>query len=296
MSDTQVVELLKDVQFYTALDPYYYIVDNRPLGDLDHNIRLVAAASDASAGSSNRASLSAATAAYAHIGFGEVVQGDPVRQGRGMFSSGYELFGLAIRFTHGYLIRPEDQGGSPAYIEPKMAIHDAVTSLTPQVGRGATVQVSFRDSTINDRVPSSGSDIQVAVISLKQGTSPGAFPQPDPNNVAIMHIDIPPGAVQLTDDYLTPVNFRTIAQSSDILKTSKVSYSSHLVNLSAGTRNINLSGTGLDTNRMSAVEVFVQGVNQFDWAYNSTADQIVLAAPLVQAAEVRLRQTNLEFI
>ena len=296
MADTQVLDELKDVQFYTALDPYYYIVDNRPLNDLDYNIRLVAAASDASAGSADRAALGTATAAYAHLGFGEVVSGDPNRQGQGMFSSDYELFGFAIRFTHGYLVRPVDQGGSPSYIEPRVAIHDAVTSLVPQSGRGATVQVTYRDSTVGDRIPSGDSKVQVAVITLKQGTAPGVFPLPDANNIAIMHIDIPAGASQLEPSHLTPLNFKTISQTSNIVGSSKISYTSHIVNVGAGIRNINLSGSDIDTDRISAIEVFVQGVNQFDWTYNSGTNQVTLSSPLTEAAEVRVRQTNLEFI
>lgn len=296
MADTQVLDALKDVQFYTALDPYYYIVDNRPLNDLDHNIRLVAAASDASAGSADRAALGTATSAYAALGFGEVVAGDPTRQGQGMFSSDYEIFGSAIRFTHGYLVRPVDQGGSPAYIEPRVAIHDEVTSLVPQAGRGATVQVTYRDSTVNDRVPSRDSNIQVAVVTLKQGTGPGVFPLPDANNIAVMHIDVPPGAAQLDPSHLIPLNYRTIGQTSNILGKSSISYTSHIVNVGAGIRNVNLAGSDIDTARISAIEVFVQGVNQFDWTYNSGTNQVTLSAPLTEAAEVRIRQTNLEFI
>lgn len=287
---------LADVRFYGPLDPYYYTVDNRPLTDLDNNIRLLASATDASAGSAERAALGVATAAYSQLGYGKIVGGDPIRQGQGMFSSNYELFGSTLQITHGYLVHPVDRGGIPSYVEPVVAIHDAVTSITPQVGRGGTVQVTYRDSTNSDRVPSGQSPVQVAVVTFKQGTGPGIFPIPDANNIAIMHIDVPPGATQLEEQYITKINMKTVAETSDLIGRSKITYTSHVLTMSSGATTINLSSTPIDNTRIDSVEVFVQGVNQFDWTYNSGSNQIVLAAPLSESAEVRVRQSNLELI
>lgn len=296
MAQTNVVSELVDVQFYTALDPYYYTVDNRPLNDLDENIRKVAAASDASAGSADRAALATATSAYASLGYGTLVGGDPIRQAQGMFSSNYELSGFEIRFTHGYLVRPVDRGGSPAYIEPRIAIHDAITPLVVQAGRGGTVQVTYRDATASDRIPSANSSVQVAVISFKQGTGPGIYPLPDANNIAIMQINVPSGASSLTESHLTKINMKTIKQTSNFVGTSSISYASYITTVAAGNRNVSLAGSSLDTSRIGAMDVFVQGVNQFNWTYNSSTNQIVLQDALTESAEVRVRQANIQYI
>lgn len=296
MAQITVVEDLVDVQFYTALDPYYYIVDNRPLVDLDNNIRLVAAASDASAGSADRAALSGATAAYATLGYGQTVAGDPVFQSQGMFSSNYELSGFEIRFTHGYLVHPVDQGGSPAYVEPKVAIHDAITPIVVQVGRGGTVQARFRASTASDRVPSADSSIEVCEVAFKQGSSQGDFPLPDAGWISIMHIDVPTGSPTLDEAHLTKTNMKTIDETSNLIGTTKISYTSYRTSLGSGLSNISLAGSDIDVTRTSAMEVFVQGINQFDWTYNAVTNQITLADPLTEAADIRVRQANLELI
>lgn len=294
MSDIRVLDELDPVEYYTALDPYYYIVDNRPLKNLDDNIRKVAAASDASSGSASRAALSGATVAYANIGYGPTVAADPIRQSQGMFSSNYELSGFEVRFTHGYMVRPEDRGGSPAYIEPIMAVHDAITAMVVQVGRGGTVQATYRASVESDRIGSGNSPVEVCELSFKQGTSQGDFPLPDANNIAVMHIDVPTGATTLLESHLVPVNFKSVRSTSAPIATSKISYGSHVVTLGSGLQNVSLSGSSIDATRMSAVEVFVQGVNQFGWTYNSLTNQITLEAPLLEAADVRVRQANLE--
>lgn len=296
MALAKVVQDLVDVQFYTAKDPYYYTIDNRPLQDLDTNIRKVAGASDASSGSAERAALAAATLAYSQLGYGKLVPSDPVFQGQGMFSADYDTFGLDLRINHGFLIHPTNRGGSPAYSEPTMAVHDAVTLVRPQVGRGGTVQVKYRASTDTDRVASGASPIEVAEVTFKQGTGPGIFPLPDANSVAIMHIDVPVGATQLEDSYITHLNFKSVKETSDVLGTSQIVYASYVTSILAGTRTINLSGSDIDSTRMGSVEVFVQGVNQFNWTFNSSSNQIRLQDPVVENAEVRVRQANLELV
>lgn len=290
------VDDLVDVQFYTSEDPYYYTVDNRPLRDLDENIRTTAAATDASAGSAERAALGAASNAYAHLGFGQIVGGDPIFQGQGMFAADYTIFGLQLRINHGFLVRPVDRGGSPAYIEPVLAVHDAVTSITPQLGRGGTLQVTWRNSTVSDRVASANSPVQVAEITFKQGTGPGIFPLPDANNIAIMYIDVPNGITDLADADITLLNMKTIQQIANFTRQAKITYESFLINGTTGSSSFSLAGSDIDTTRMDSVEIFIQGVNQFDWTYNSNTNQIVLGEPLAEDAEIRVRQTNIEYI
>lgn len=296
MAQTTVLDQLEDVQFYTPTDPFHYTVDNRPLKNLDDNIRLVAAASDASSGSAGRAALASATMAYSQLGYGKIVAGNPVYQGQGMFSADYETFGFELRIKHGFLVYPVSLGGTVDYVEPNVAIHDAVTTIIPQAGRGGTLQVAYRDSTVDDRIASGNSTIQVAVITFKQGTSPGVFPLPDAGNVVLMHIDVPSDATQLLEDYITTVNLKTISQTSDLLGTSKIVYNSHVVTLPSGSRTINLSGSDIDTTSVDSIDVFVQGVNQFNWTYNSASNQILLEDTLVDSAEVRVRQSVLQLV
>jgi hypothetical protein len=291
-----VTDNLVDVQFYTSLDPYYYVVDNRPLKDLDDNIRLVAAASDASTGSADRAALSGASIAYGQLGYGKTVSGDPTQQSQGMFAANYTLSGFELRISHGYLVRPVSRGGVPTYFEPVLAVHDAITSLVCQVGRGGTVQVSYRDSTVSDRIGSGASKIQVAQVSFKQGTGPGVFPLPDTGNIALMHIDVPAGALALSEDHITLINMKTLNQISDVISSYKLVYTSYLKDLNAGLQTVSLEGSGIDNTRMEAVEVFVQGVNQFNWTYNSGTNSITLEAPVSQTAGVRIRQVNLQLV
>lgn len=52
-------DLLDPVRFYTALDPYYYTVDNRPLQDIHDNLLKVSEAVDASMDSSKSAIIAA---------------------------------------------------------------------------------------------------------------------------------------------------------------------------------------------------------------------------------------------
>lgn len=291
-----VTSQLENVQFYTGLDPYYYVVDNRPLRNLDTNIRLVAAASDASKGSADRAALAAASAAYGQLGYGETVSGDPIRQSQGMFSSNYELSGFELRITHGYLVRPVSRGGDPSYIEPVLAVHDAITPIVCQAGRGGTVQVSYRDSLVTDRVPSGESKIQVANVSFKQGTGPGVFPLPDTGNIVLMHVDVPSGAVALDDSYITLVNMKTIDQLSNLEDSYKLVYESHIRTINTGLQTVSLAGSNIDVTKMDSVEVFVQGVNQFEWTYNAGTNSITLGSPVTETAEVRVRQINLKLV
>lgn len=291
-----VTEQLEQVQYYTGLDPYYYVVDNRPLRNLDTNIRLVAAASDASKGSADRASLAAASAAYGQLGYGQLVAGDPLRQAKGMFAADYTTSGFQINISHGYLLHPVAIGAGSPYVEPRLAIHDSVTPIICQAGRGGTLQVTFRDSTISDRIGSAESRIQVAVVTFKQGTGPGVYPSPDPGNVAIMHVNIPSDATGIDESHITLINMKTIKQLSDIQYSYKVVYDSYLRTVNAGLQTVSLAGSTIDTSRMDSVEVFVQGVNQFNWTYNSNTNSITLGSPVSQSAEVRVRQVNLVLV
>lgn len=291
-----VLSELVPVEFYTPLDAYYYETDNRPLRNLDENIKKIAEASDSSSGGANRAALSAASAAYSILGFGKLVSGDPIRQAQGMYSGKYSLSGLSIRMEHGFLVRPVDRGGLIPYIEPVVAVHDALTSLVVQPGRGGTLQVTYRDSTSSDRVASGASPVQVAVITFKQGTGPGIYPLPDAGNIVLAQINVPVGATALLDSHITLVNMKTIEQTANVLERASIGYVQHGVTLSTGQSTIALTGTVINTGKMSAVEVFVDGVTQFNWTYNSVTKTVSLQSPVTSAASVLIRQITISLV
>ncbi len=287
---TTVLNSLEAVQFYTSLDPYYFTVDNRPLENLNNNVRLVASAIDAADGNADRATLAAASAGYAQLGYGQFVSGDPSRQSQGMMTAQFSLSGFAITFGHGFSITPNDQGGNPAYILPRMSVHDRVTRLVAEAGRGAIVQATFAPSTIDSRVPSAGSDVPVVTLSIKQGSGQGVFPLPDANNFVVMRINVPSNAPSLTEDHLEFVNFRSVDQTSNEVNTSTLTYVSDTTAQAQGVNTISLSGTSIDGTRSSAIDVFVDGVAQFGWTYNAIANSVILAGSLTNPASVTIRQ------
>lgn len=302
MARTNVLENLEDVQFYTALDPYYYIVDNRPLENLDNNIRLVAAASDASAGSADRAALSGSSLAYSMLGFGGVTNktDDPTNNiyfvDRGVYTGESNTNGMEYWFEHGFMAVKTDGGilEGRAYNLPAVAIHDTITKFTLTGGAsGQTylIYAEWRPSTNDDRVPSSESTVMVAELgaTVSSGNNP---PPLSSNQVALMRIYVPAGATSIDGDTtVTYLNYKDIGQTSNVLDRAKISYNAYTTSIAAGLQNISLNGTDIDPTKIDAVEVFVQGVNQFNWQYNAVNNQITLDTPLSETAVVRVRQT-----
>lgn len=301
MALTRVSEDLVDVQFYTALDPYYYLVDNRPLEDLDYNIRLIAESSDSAAGGADRAALGGASLGYSMLGFGGTTDPNPGSGNgpyyvdRGMYSGATTIVGLEIFFNHGFAVIKTDGGiiGGRPYELPALAVHDTITKLTltpGAAGQTYLIQGQWRVSTLEDRVGSGTSPVQVLEIDVK--SSPlGAPPLLDSGNIAIMRIDLPAGSTSINDGTVTYLNYKDIEQTSDVLTRAKIGYNTHGANLTQGTQTISLNGTSIDPNKIDSVEVFVEGVNQFNWTYNSTNNSVVLQAPLAEAAEILVRQT-----
>lgn len=288
MAITQVVNDLVDVQFYTALDPYYYVVDNRPLKNLDDNIRLVAAASDAAAGGSNRSALGAAAVAYSVLGYGANV--DIFEKAIGRMASTYDYTGFEMFLNHGYMTVRTDQGSG--YIEPKLAVHDARHREVLQAGTAYTVQASARPSTSDDRIPSGDSLTQVVDITFKSaiGSTP---PPPDAQAICLMKIVIPGGSTEILDEHIELVDLVPISLTADPLGVAKIKYKTHSADLALGATSISLVGSGLTPDSIEEVDVFVQGVNQFNATYNKSANQIILEAPLTEAARVTVRQLSL---
>lgn len=295
MAQVHVANELKDVQFYTALDPYYVTVDNRPLNDLDYNIRLVAAASDSSSGSAERAALGGASLAYSMLGFGGTngtgVPGNDIYFTRnGMYSGAYSFVGTELHLDHGFAVIRTDGGtiDGRLYYLPAMAVHDGNSSKILGVNQSHLVQLKWRESTTSDRVGSEKSPVLVAMFDIKS-TTLGNKPTLDSDAIAVLIIDITAAGAVTT----TQLNVRDIEQTSNPLERAKINFNVVTVNLAAGLQNINLNGTGIDPAKIEAVEVFVQGVNQFNWTYNAINNQITLESPVTQNATVQVRQTNI---
>lgn len=302
MANTSVTDSLVNVNFYTALDPYYYTVDNRPLNDLDTNIRTIATAADVSAGESKRAALGAAALGQAITGIGNL--------GTGAAVGSYDLTlgGLTMDMLHcfgTFMVAKEDAINT--YRAPQLAVHDRVTRLNSFVAGNATyssvyvIQMSWRNPNNNDKVPTTSSDIKVAEITairtgdITIGDDVVEY-TPTPGNIVLMYVVIPFGTTVLTEDNLQLVNFRTIDQSSALEKNAEVSYKTFTISGVIGQQTLDISGSEIDASRSNSIEVFVDGVNQFDWFADFLNESIELNAPLTANAEVRVRQANLSLI
>ncbi|CAL9982799.1 hypothetical protein VPHD148_0253 [Vibrio phage D148] len=301
MAITNVLDELVPVEFYTALDPYYYTVDNRPLENLDTNIKLIAAASDASAGSADRAALSGASLAYSMLGFGGTTNNTDDSTNniyfvdRGVYSGESNINGLELWFEHGFT-SVKTSGGiieGRAYNLPAIAVHDDITKFTltgATSGQTYLVYATWRDSTDSDRVPSSESSVKVAELGVTAVS--GSNPPPlSANQIAVMRVFVPAGATEILSDNITYLNYKDVGQTSNVLDRAKISFNIYSTSIASGLQNISLNGTDIDPDKIDAVEVFVQGVNQFNWSYNSVNNQITLESPLTETADVRVRQT-----
>ena len=299
MEQIKISENLVDVKFYTSKDPYYYVVDNRPLIDLDKNVRMVAESSDSASGGADRAALSAASSAYSMLGFGAIVSGEDYKVGRGMYSGDMSIRGMDILFKHGFAVVKTDGGvieGNP-YDLPAVAVHDTITRKSFSAGvNGQTylVQGTWRKSTLNDRVGSGSSPVMVLEITHKSGLF-GVPPILDTGSIAILRVDVPAGTSELADSNITYVNYRDINQTSNPLDSAEIGHNEFFSVLREGAQSIVLNGTDIDPTKIKATEVFVEGVNQFNWNYNSVTNSIDLNSPIERAsAEVVIRQTTIK--
>lgn len=112
---TTTADLLQLVRFYTPADPYYYTVDNRPLGDLNNNIAIVADAVEASINASK-------VGAYTFGHLAQAVYGASPRYiGKREFPGG-----MAFRVNPGILITPRDISES----DPRQFLQVAVNQNT----------------------------------------------------------------------------------------------------------------------------------------------------------------------
>mgnify|MGYP003642808816 CR=1 FL=1 len=297
-----VIDSLESVNFYTPLDPYYYTVDNRPLLELDRNITLVAGAADASIGEGKRAALGSAAVAQAITGVGE--------NGTGAAVGSYDLTigGLTLDILHGFgtfMVAGTDTINT--YQKPQLAVHDRITRLSSFVQGNDTyssvyvVQMSWREPLDTDKVGTTSSDTKVAEITaVRTGDinidDPIVEYIPAPGYIVLMYVVIPSGTNILTEDNIVLKNFRTIGQTSSLEKYAEVDYQMYTISGSNGQQTLDLSASNIDINRSKSIEVFVDGVNQFDWVANSINSSIQLNSPLTSAATIKVRQANLSLI
>lgn len=290
-----VKQNLKQVRYYMPQDPYTSEVDNRPLRDLGENIDLVATAIDNSAGAAARASLSNTALAYSLTG-GEGYIGD--------FIASNNSLQLDFTFGYGIFMNTVEIDGIDTPV-PTLSVHDRTTrftDITPAANPGNAVkyliQGKSRPSRDDDRVSSSDSAIEVLSLSVKNSNEypvSGAEPSlsPDIGAIPLLEITVPYGTNRLDQATIKRLRLKTIDRVSDVPATVKIDYLYHTANISSGNDEIALSSSGLDLTNMTAVEVFLDGVNQFEWTFNSGNSTIKLAEAVVSDATVRIRQTVL---
>lgn len=302
MANTKVFEDLEAVEYYTALDPYYYTVDNRPIQNLDNNVQLVAQAVDDFTGGANRSALAAASAGYALTGAGNSLYGP------GSYIGDYSYVGFSLTHAYGFgtwLILDGARG-----IEvPNLAVHDQADTFQmippPSNAQDATyfVLATRRAPTASDFVPTANSPIWVLEIASQVtyhavGTSPTP-PALDGSTIILMAVTVPFGAASLDDATISLYNMKTTAQTSDISQ-STVKYNTQIVTVPAGSSNVPIQVGGgadpIDLTDPGSIEVFLQGVNQFDWTADAAAGSITLSEVVSTGdsqAAVRVRQATL---
>lgn len=292
-------QTLRQVRFYTPLDPYYYTADNRPLEDLAARDLELARAVDLVTGGSERASMAAASIGQALIG-------------RNAYAGTYLLAGgLVVRFNYGFAIKEFTDQVNPSLLYPKMAVHDAVTSFTEITaattpGRAIKylVQAKFEIPTESSRIPSAGSDTMVCTLTLKNSaeyvndgqSTPVVLP--DVDGIGVMEIIVPYGKTTLTQGDVTLLNYVDIEQIMQIVNNGPVDPTDvrikkvrHEVSLAKGAQHIPLGGTEIDLNKgEDNISVYLTGLFQHNFTVDKANNRITLGGTLPEAAEVMVTQ------
>lgn len=293
---------LRDVRFYTSLDPYYYTVDNRPLQDIAENMNTLCREIDLIIGGSDRAAHAAASVASASIGE-NVLIADLEFPG-----------GLLLNVLSGYLLTssPYDVN-TPTFKVPKLALHDTPTqfldiaaSTTPGRKVKYLLQGRMDEPTPDSRIPASYSLAKVARLSLKKSaeyvdTSTDPTLSADAGCVAIASFTLGYGQTTLTKANLTklglisPADLRAISQAGPILLSDarfvKVQYPT---NVAKGVSKISLVDSGIDlTLGKDSISVYVTGIYQTSFTINTADNSLSLGGNMIQAGEVNIVQTKL---
>lgn len=294
---------LKQVRYYTQLDPYYVDVDNRPLKDISDNIGILADQLDITKGSFNRGSLAAAA-------IGIQFATDQAFVGNLYFPGG-----LNLNVLFGYLIQtiPYDID-NPYFRVPTMAIHDEPTNLVNVAAPTTTgknikylLQGYMEEATASSIVPGVDSLTKVARFALK---SSGEYDEdaaepimyPDTGNTAVLSFVIKYGQTSLTKNDIQEIHWVDQSNISDLVTgqsktklenarfikyraSQTVVKGSKLVDLSKNT-DIDLS-YGKDS-----LDVFVSGVHQTNYSIDTVNHTVILGGELAYDTEVTVVQTR----
>lgn len=294
---------LKQVRYYTNLDPYYVDVDNRPLKDISDNIGILADQLDITKGAFNRGSLAAAS-------IGIQFSTDQAFVGNLYFPGG-----LNLNILFGYLVQtiPFDID-NPFFRVPTMAVHDEPTNLVNLAAPGTAgksikylVQAYMEEATAASIVPGVDSLTKVARFAIKSSgeyTSTDAEPimQPDTGNTACFSFVIKFGQTSLTKNDITAIHWIDQSNISDLVtgqsktklenarfrkfrKSQTVAKGSKIVDLTSAP-DIDLS-YGKDS-----LDVYVTGVHQTNFSIDTGLHQVILGGELDYDSEVTVVQTR----
>lgn len=291
---------LTPVRFYTALDPYYYTTDNRPLEDLNARDVQLAQAIDLVTGGSERSSMAAASIGQALIG-------------NNSYAGSYTLpGGLVLRFQYGFAVMSFTDSVNPALTFPKMAIHDAVTSLnslaaasTPGRAIKYLVQATFEEATPSSRIPADKSGTMVCKLTTKSSaefvndgqSTPTILP--DANAISVLEVIIPYGKTTLVASDIKLLNYtntdiiRQIVANGPVDPTSVVLTRRRFEKVVAkGSQYVPLAGSTITlTGGVNNLDVYVTGLYQHSFTVDVPNNRIVLGGVLAEAAEVMVVQT-----
>lgn len=293
---------LREVRFYTALDPYYYTTDNRPLQDLNENMGVLCNVIDLIEGGSDRAVYSAATIAASSVGE-NVFVGELEYTG-----------GLVLTVLNGYFITNSIYNiDNQTFKVPKIALHDTPTrflsisaSTTP--GRKVKYLIQGRMDEANEtsHIAASASLAKVARLSIKRSgeyidTSTEPTITADEGCVALASFVLSYGQTAITKADITrlawvlPSDLRAIAAAGPVkLSSARFTKVQHVVTLAKGASKVALNGSSIDlTLGAGSIDVYVTGVFQTSFTINTGDNSITLGGVMPQAGEVNIVQRKI---
>jgi len=302
MSTTQ--SKLKQVRYYTNLDPYYVDVDNRPLKDIMDNMNILADQLDITKGSFNRGSLAAASI------------GVQFSANEGFVGNLYFPGGLSLNVLFGYLIQSVPYDNNNTFFRvPTMAVHDSPTNLTnvaAPVTAGKNIkyllQGYMEEADATSIVPGVDSLTKVCRFALKSSgeyTATGAEPiiYPDTGNTAVLSFIVKFGQTALTEENIVGINWVDQSNISDLVngqsqtKLEKARFAKARANITVplGSKIVDLSGrSDFDWSLgKDSFEVFLTGVNQVNFSIDPVLFRIILGGELTYAADVQVVQTKI---
>ena len=293
---------LKDVRFYTALDPYYYTIDNRPLQDIADNISTLCTEIDLILGGSDRAVYASSTIAASSVG-------DNVFVGELEFPGG-----LLLNVLNGYLVSNSVYDlNNQTFKVPSIALHDTPThfidiaaSTTPGRKVKYLLQGRMDEPNAESHIPASTSLAKVAKLTLKKSgeyidTASDPVITPDDGYVAIASFVLSYGQTVLTASNITKLNLvspsdlKAIAMAGPVkLSAARFKKVQYTTTLAKGASKVSLNDSGIDLSLGDgSIDVYVTGVFQSTFTINTSDNSITLGGTMPQAGEVNIVQTKI---